>query len=252
MKFPTLNIDASLNTRTLQSDIAKVNQQLGKIAPKALAAAGGPVAKIGSFASLGGGLGQAAMIGGGALLAAMAPFKIAKTINQAFVDSVADSKKALDAWNTSAIEGARTGIAQPFAERLALAEERAASAQGAFSGFGASFFGAATNEQGELGGAVGLAATWAEEFGRGLKQSLAAVGGLFGGKSMAEQDVLAMMAAEPENAHRLQGWLAEVQQGKDIYHMPTDDEIKARVQARARELDAIANRQMQQMQELLG
>lgn len=252
MKFPTLNIDASLNTRTLQSDIAKVNQQLGKIAPKALAAAGGPVAKIGSFASLGGGLGQAAMIGGGALLAAMAPFKIAKTINQSFVDAVADSKKALDAWNTSAVEGARTGIALPIAERLALAEERAASAQGAFSGFGASFFGAATNEQGELGGAVGLAATWAEEMGRGAKQSLAAIGGLLGGKSAAEQDVLAMMAAEPENAHRLEGWLAEVQQGKDIYHMPTDDEITARVRNRARELDAIANRQMQQMQELLG
>lgn len=251
-KLPTLNVDVAVNTKTMQKGIAEANKKLQQVGGKVLAAGGGISGKLGSFGTLGGGFGQAAMIGGGALLAAMAPFKIAKTINQSFVDAVADSKRALDAWNTSAVEGARTGIALPFAERLALAEERAASAQGAFSGFGAAFFGAATNEQGELGGAVGGVATWAEEFGRGLKQSLATAGGLLGGKSAAETQVLAMMAAEPENAHRLEGWLAEVQQGKDIYHMPTDDEITARVRNRARELDAIANRQMQQMQELLG
>lgn len=252
MKFPTLNIDATLNTRTLQSDIAKVNQQLGKIAPKALAAAGGPVAKIGGFASIGGPLGQAAMIGGGALLAAMAPFKVAKLISQGFVDAVADSKKALDAWNTSAVEGARTGIARPFAERLEQAEARAAGMQGAFSGFGGAFFGAAAGGGGEVGGALGGAMNWAEEMGRGAKTLLGFGGALLGGKSLAEAEVEMLMAAEPENAERLKPWLAEIQQGKDVYHMPTDEEIQARVRNRARELDAIANRQMQQMQELLG
>lgn len=252
MRLPTLNIDARLNTRTLQRDAQQANRTLQQVGGRILSAGGGLGARLGSFGSLGGGIGQFALGAGGLLMAALTPFKAAQAINQSFVDAVAESKKALDAWSTSAVEGARTGIAVPFAERLALAEERAARAEGAFKGFGASFFGAATNEQGELGGAVGMAATWAEEIGRGLKQSLAAVGGLLGGKSMAEQDVLGMMAAEPENAHRLQAWLAEVQQGKDIFHMPTDDEITARVRNRARELDAIANRQMQQMQELLG
>lgn len=252
MKLPTLNIDAKLNTKTLQKDVADANKKLQQVGGKVLAAGGGAAAKLGSFGALGGGIGQAAMIGGGLLLAAMAPFKLAKTINQSFVDAVADSKKALDAWNTSAIEGARTGISRPFAERLAQQEQRAASAEGAFSGFGAAFFGAASNEQGELGGIAGSLATWAEEMGRGTKTVLGFMGSLAGGKSLAETEVEMLMAAEPENAERLKGWLAEVQQGKDVYHMPTDDEIKARVQARARELDAIANRQMQQMQELLG
>lgn len=250
MKFPTLNIDATLNTRTLQSDIAKVNQQLGKIAPKALAAAGGPVSKIGSFASIGGGIGQGAMAIGGVMMAAMAPFKAAKAINQSFVDSVADSKKALDAWNTSATEGTRTGIAKPLAERLAMMEDRAARAEGAWSGMGAAFFAGGTNAQGELQGVAGLATTWAEEMGKGLKEVLFNLGAAGSGMDPREQMVLSMMAAEPENAQRLQGWLDDIRAGKS--DMPTDDEMKARVRNRAAELEAITARQMRQQQEMFG
>lgn len=251
-KLPTLNVDVAVNTKTMQKGIADANKKLQQVGGKVLAAGGGISGKLGSFGTLGGGLGQAAMISGGALLAAMAPFKIAKTINQSFVDSVEDSKKALDAWNSSAIEGRRTGISRIVAERMAAMDERAASAQGAFSGFGASFFGAASSEKGELGGIPGAIATWAEEMGRGAKMMLGGVGAILGGKSAAQTEVELLMAAEPENAQWLQGWLNDVNKGKSVYDMPTDDELKARVRSRAAELEAITARQMRQQQEMFG
>lgn len=252
MKLPTLNIDAKLNTKTLQKDVADANKKMQQIGGKVLAASGGPAAKLGSFGSLGGGLGTAALVGGGILAAAMAPLKAAQMMTSLFVQSVEDSKKALDAWNTSAIAGARTGISRTVAERMVAQEERAASMGGAWSGLGTAFVGAAAGEGGQMGGVAGSVATWGEEMGRGTKTVLGFFGALAGGKSMAEAEVEALMAAEPENADRLKGWLAEVQQGKDIYHMPTDEEIQARVRARSRELDLITAKQMQQQQELFG
>jgi hypothetical protein len=251
-KLPTLNVDVAVNTKTMQKGIADANKQLQQVGGKVLSAGGGLGAKLGSLGTLGGGLGPVAMAIGGVMMAAMAPFKAARAINQSFVDAVADSKKALDAWNTSAMEGTRTGISRTVAERMAAQEERAAGAEGAWSGLGTAFFGAAAGEGGALGGVASSVATWAEEMGRGTKSVLGFFGALAGGKSAAQAEVEMLMAAEPENADRLKGWLAEVQQGKDVYHMPTDDEITARVRSRAAELDAIANRQMQQQQELFG
>lgn len=249
-KLPTLNVDVAVNTKTMQKGIAEANKKLQQVGGKVLAAGGGVGAKLGSFGSLGGGLGQGAIAIGGVMAAAMAPFKAARMINQAFVDSVADSKKALDAWNTSATEGTRTGIAKPLAERLAMMEDRAARAEGAWSGMGAAFFAGGTNAQGELQGVAGLATTWAEEMGKGLKEVLFNLGAAGSGMDPREQMVLSMMAAEPENAQRLQGWLDDIRAGKS--DMPTDDEMKARVRNRAAELEAITARQMRQQQEMFG
>ncbi len=251
-KLPTLNVDVAVNTKTMQKGIADANKKLQQVGGKVLAAGGGVGAKLGSFGSLGGSLGTAALVGGGILAAAMAPLKAAQLMTRLFVDSVEDSKKALDAWNTSAVAGAKTGISRTVAERMVAQEERAASMGGAWSGLGTAFVGAAAGEGGQMAGVAGAVATWAEEMGRGTKTVLGFFGALAGGKNAAQAEVEMLMAAEPENADRLKGWLAEVQQGKDVYHMPTDEEIQARVRARSRELDLITAKQMQQQQELFG
>ncbi len=245
-KMPTLNVDVAVNTKTMQKGIAEANKQLQQIGGKGLAAAGGTAAKLGSFGSLGGGLGQLALGAGGVMLAASAPFKIAKTITQAYTDSVQDGIKALDAWNKGALEGVRTGIGRPMAERLAAGEAQAASATGAFEGMGAAFFGAAMNDQGELGGAVGAVTTWAEEMGRGTKTVLASLGAFLSGKSAAEADVAALMAAEPENADRLRFMQEGAEKGKTWAYGGVDDPTESMLRARA------LWKERMQTQELLG
>ena len=244
MKLPTLNIEASLSTKTLKKDVDQVNKTLGKIAPKGLAAAGGLAGKLGSFGSLGGGLGQAALGVGGVALAAMAPFKAASMITRSYVGAVQDGINALEAWNKSALDGVKTGIGRPIAERLALAESSAAAAAGTQEGFGAAFFGSAMNKEGELGGLVGLGATWAEEFGRGSKQVTGALGALLGGKSQQEQQILGMMAAEPENAERFRFMLEQAEKGRTNAYGGVDDPTESMLRARALWKERMAAQEM--------
>jgi hypothetical protein len=245
-KMPTLNVDVAVNTKTMQKGIAEANKQLQQIGGKGLAAGGGIAAKLGSFGSLGGGLGQAALGVGGVALAAMAPFKAASMITRSYVGAVQDGINALEAWNKSALDGVKTGIGRPIAERLALAESSAAAAAGTQEGFGAAFFGSAMNKEGELGGLVGLGATWAEEFARGAKQATGALGGLLGGKSQEEQQILGMMAAEPENADRLRFMLEGAEKGKTMAYGGVDDPTESMLRARA------LWKERMQTQELLG
>lgn len=245
-KMPTLNVDVAVNTKTMQKGIADANKQLQQIGGKGLAAAGGPAAKLGSFGSLGGGLGQAAIGAGGVLLAVTSTFKAARLITDLYTGSVQDGIKALDAWNKSAIEGTRTGIGRPMAERLAAGEAQAASAEGAFSGFGAAFMGSAVNAEGKAEGLVGDALTWAEEMGRGAKTMLSSFGSILSGKSLAEADALALMAAEPENAERFRPMLEAAQQGKSLAYGGVDDPTESMLRARA------LWKERMQTQDLLG
>jgi hypothetical protein len=102
------------------------------------------------------------------------------------------------------------------------------------------------NDQGELGGAVGAVTTWAEEMGRGTKTILGSLGALLGGKSLAEADVAALMAAEPENADRLRFMQEGAEKGKTWAYGGVDDPTESMLRARA------LWKERMQTQELLG
>lgn len=184
MKLPTLNIDVAVNTKTMQKGIADANRQMSQVGKKALALGGGGFGKLGSLAEIGGGFGTATMIGGAAALGAAAPIMAANAVIDSFTSAVKEGAQTMK--DFAAGKDIRAGgIPLPFADVLAMNEERAKMMEGARSGSGSAFWAGAMDETGQIGGPLGLLLDWAQATGEGFKGSMAAIGAMLGGKDSA-------------------------------------------------------------------
>lgn len=199
MKLPTLNIDAKLNTRTAQKDAERLNKQLQQIGGKATAFAGGFGGKLGALGSLGGVTGTA-FVGAGVGIAAMtAGLKMNRAILNSFSESVKNGATLMDQFNqTGSFQGfQRAGVGEMFARRLEAALPSAQQFEAATSGFMDSFWAAAMDSQGNIGGVLGSVLRGSESAALGTKGAGALAGAILGGKDVDTARTEAVMALLP-------------------------------------------------------
>jgi len=209
-KLPTLNVDVRVNTRTMQKDIDAANKQLQNIGGKGLAFAGGTAGKIGSLGALGGGAGSAAIVAGAAALTAAAPFMAANRIIDSFSSSVEAAQAALE---KNSVDSTQTtwrqiGVVDQFAQRLAAASEFSAELEAKNKGFWDTFWAAASNDQGQLGGVLGGIVDGAGSVMDSLKQMIAMHGALLGGKTREQAIIEGMMATAGQGSSAYEADLA--------------------------------------------
>jgi hypothetical protein len=198
-KMPTLNVDVRVNTRTMQKDIDAANKQLQNIGGKGLAFAGGTAGKLGSLGALGGTAGSAAIGAGAAALTAAAPFMIANRVIDSFSSSVQNATQFLEKQQSdmTASSWRELGISQMFAERLAAAAERADQLSASNKGMWDSFWAAASNDQGQLGGVLGGVVDASQSTMDSLKQVSATLGAMLGGKNPLAAFIEGIQAVTP-------------------------------------------------------
>jgi len=201
-KMPTLNVDVRVNTRTMQKDIDAANKQLQNIGGKGLAFAGGSAGKLGSLGALGGTAGSMAIGAGAAALTAAAPFMIANRVIDSFASSVQNATQLLERQQSDMTLSAyrELGISQLFAERLAAAAETADMFSAKNKGMWDSFWGAASNDQGQLGGVLGGIVDASGSVMDSLKQIITMAGATLGGKSAQEAIIEGLMATSGQGA----------------------------------------------------
>lgn len=196
-KVATLNVDVSVNTKTMQKGIADAQKKLQQVGGKGAAFLGGGIGKVGALGSLGGALGTGAIAAAGIGAAVMAPFKLGGFVVEAFADSTERARKAVEAYENDFTKNIydATGVTETFARRLAEGAEAAQQAAASQKGWMDTFFGAMSDDQGRLGGVGGFVA---EEYGVGggetIKELLAFLGAALGGKSTTEAAIEAQMA----------------------------------------------------------
>jgi hypothetical protein len=195
-KLPTLNVDVRVNTRTMQKDIDAANKRLQNIGGKGLAFAGGTAGKLGSLGALGGSAGSAAIGAGAAALTAAAPFMIANRVIDSFSSSVQNATQFLEKQQSDMTLNAyrELGISQLFAERLAAAAETSDMLAASNKGMWDSFWAAAANDQGQVGGVMGSILDAAQSTMESLKTVIAGGGALLGGKGFLPSVVEALSA----------------------------------------------------------
>ena len=198
-KLPTLNVDVRVNTRTMQKDIDAANKQLQNIGGKGLAFAGGTAGKLGSLGALGGTAGSMAIGAGAAALTAAAPFMIANRVIDSFASSVQNATQLLEKQQSDMTASAwrELGISQVFAERLAAAAETADMLSASNKGMWDSFWGAAANDQGQVGGILGTLVEASQSTMDSLKQMTATAGALLGGKNPLTAFLEGLQAVSP-------------------------------------------------------
>jgi hypothetical protein len=196
-KVATLNVDVSVNTKTMQKGLADAQKKLQSIGGKGAAMIGGNIGKLGSLGSLGGGLGAGAIGLAGAGAAFMAPFKLGGFVVESFAEATERARKAVEAYENDYTKNIydATGVTETFARRLAEGAEAAQQAAASQKGIMDTFWGAMSDEQGRLGGA----GEWVQqELGVGgggmIKEAAAFWGALLGGKSISEASIEKDMA----------------------------------------------------------
>lgn len=183
MKLPTLNVDLRVNTKSMERDIAEANKKMQQVGKKTLALGGGAFGKFGALGEMGGAFGQASIIAGAVGLAAAAPIMAANAIMESWNDAV---KKGAETMKQFA-EGKDIragGLSMPFAASLAAGQEAAAARQMATQGVMPSFWGAASNEFGQVEGVLGWITDWAQATGEGFKALVAGTGAFLGGQEV--------------------------------------------------------------------
>lgn len=189
MKLPTLNVDVTVNTKTMQKGIRDAQKQLQTVGRQGLALGGGGFGKLGAAAGMAGamgmgGAGSAAIGVGGIVMAVLAPFKGAELIVTSFADATKRGEEAMKAFaEGKAMQGMDLGTAA----RLAAAAPGAELAGGSAKGMMDSFFGAMLDESGKMGGIAGLIKDWAELTVDGTKTLITAAGAALGGYGIDEQ-----------------------------------------------------------------
>ena len=184
MKLPTLNVDVAVNTKTMQKGIAEANKQLEKVGKKGLSFAGGFGGKLGSLAELGGGLGMGAIGAGGIALAAMAPFKAAAFVTDAFTESIRHGEEAMKSFAEG--KGLTGGLDLGTASRLAAGAQMDKANQMSTGGIWDTFIGSMMNEQGQVGGIAGAIKDWGQASLEGAKFLASVFGSILGGESNAQ------------------------------------------------------------------
>lgn len=196
MKLPTLNVDVTVNTKTMQKGIRDAQKQLQTVGRQGLALGGGGFGKLGAAAGMAGamGFGAAGSAGigiGGVVLSIMAPFKGAELIVNAFADATKKGQEAMQAFAEGKSLG---GIDLGTASRLAAAAPTAEMAAASEKALSETFFGSMVDERGAVGGIAGLIKDWAELTVDGMKVVAASAGAALGGYGIAEQQRRADMA----------------------------------------------------------
>lgn len=192
MKLPTLNIDLSVNTSGLQKKLAEAQADLNKFGQKALKVSAG--GGLGMLGKMGGGLGAAAttlQLAGDVITK---PFQLASMYMEAFAESVRKGSETMQLL-AEGKDYRQTGLSIPLAANLAAAQERMAREQA--KGGGSlldTFFGAATDQYGNMGGVLGFLSDWASSIKENAKWAVAFAGAGLGGKSDLEAFRTAEMA----------------------------------------------------------
>lgn len=207
MKLPTLNIDVAVNTKTMQKGIDEANKKMSQVSKKALALGGGGFGKLGALGEIGGGFGQASLIGGGMALAAAAPLMAANAVIDSFTAAVNEGAKTMKDF-AAGKDIRATGVPLAFADLLAMNEERAKMMEGSRKGIGGAFWGAAMDETGQIGGPLGAVLDWAQATGEGFKAAMAGLGAMLGGKD-AYQIEDAMDIATTRSAGGSQAYMTQ-------------------------------------------
>lgn len=188
MKLPTLNVDVTVNTKTMQKGIREAQKQLQTVGKQGLALGGGGFGKLGAAAGMAGAMGMGGLAAGGigiggAVMAALLPFKGAEIIVTSFAEATKRGEEAMKAF----AEGKPSaGVDLGAAARLAAAAPAAELAAGSTKGIMDTFFAGMMDERGGMGGLAGLIKDWAELTVDGVKTVAAGTGALLGGVSDAE------------------------------------------------------------------
>lgn len=183
MKLPTLNVDVTVNTKTMQKGIRDAQKQLQTVGRQGLALGGGGFGRLGAAAGMAGAAGMgglaAGAIGlGGIGLAIAAPFKAAALIVDSFAESTKRGEDALKAFAEGKGLG---GLDIGTASRLAAGAQAERANQMATGGLWDTFIGSMMNEQGQVGGLAGVVKDWAQATAEGTKWLTAFAGGVLGG-----------------------------------------------------------------------
>lgn len=181
MKLPTLNVDVTVNAKTMSKGIAEANKNLEKVGKKGLSFAGGAFGKLGGLAELGGGFGMGVIGAGGVGLAIAAPFRLAAGFVTQFAQATKAGEEALRSFAEG--KGLTGGLDLGAASRLAAANEQAKVAQLGTAGIWDSFWAAQLNEQGQMGGLTGSIYDWAQLTNDGIKWLSTLVGAFIGGRT---------------------------------------------------------------------
>lgn len=202
MKLPTLNIDAKLNTKTLQKDVAEANKKFQQIGGKATAFAGGVGGRLGALGSLGGTAGSAFVAAGAGVAVAggfFALLKANRAVLQSFNESVRNGASLMDQFNQSGDRAGfqRAGVSEMLARRLEAALPTAQRFEAATQGFWDTFWASAMDSQGKIGGVLGATVAGAESAGQATKGAMALAGAVLGGKDIDTARSEAIMATAP-------------------------------------------------------
>ena len=190
MKLPTLNVDVTVNTKTMQKGIREAQKQLQTVGKQGLALGGGGFGKLGAAAGMAGAMGMggvaSAGIGiGGAIMAILAPFKGAEMVVTGFAAATKRGEEALNAFaEGKALGGIDPAAAMRLSAAAPAAQLQAQNTQGMFD----SFVGAMMDEQGRMGGIAGLIKDWADLTVDGTKHLITAAGAALGGYGIEEQN----------------------------------------------------------------
>lgn len=179
MKLPTLNVDLAVNTKNFKRDLENLQTATSK-------AIGADKAGKGVGASAMNLIGGAAGLGaiGGPISAGYSAFKFAldgsEKILMSFAESVANGKTALEQYaKTGSTAG--TGLSLEAAQKLAAGDQLANQFKDASSGWIDSFWAAGMDQNGQLGGVLGLGTDVMHGLLAGTKAGVAGLGAILGG-----------------------------------------------------------------------
>jgi len=188
MKLPTLNVDVTVNAKTMKKGIAEANKQMQAFGKQTLAIGGGGFGKIGAFAGAAGSFGMAGLSTpllafGTALLGATAVVKTAQATLTTLEASTKRGSEALTAMSEGKpYQGIDIGAAGRLAMAAPAAEIQATSAKGVWD----TFIAGTMNAQGEMEGLAGWISDWAGYTSEGVKVVAAGVGAALAGEFGAE------------------------------------------------------------------
>lgn len=193
MKLPTLNVDVTVNAKTMKKGIAEANKQMQTLGKQGLSIAGGATG-IGGFGMAGALSGALAAAGltalAGSLTALALPMAglalyvyTANKSLEAFAASTARGSNALEAMSEGKpYQGIDIGAAGRLAMAAPAAELQATSAKGVWD----TFIAGTMNAQGEMEGLSGWISDWARYTSEGVKVVAAGVGAALAGEFGAE------------------------------------------------------------------